>query len=981
MCRLFKGLSAPASHHSFTRALRWLRVAALRWVQLLHQRQSLLATFLCFVLVIVGVTANAQTPPQASDGYDEPLIVLQHTKHPLAVEANAIGRTEGNRPFQRMLLVLSPSNARENALKQLLDDQQSENSPNYRRWLTVAEFAKRFGLADADLQSVLAWLQTQGFTIDHIAASKRWVEFSGTSSQVENAFHTKMQYYRVNGKTYLSNSTDLEIPAALAALTRGPLSLNNFGRKSPVHDFRGLAGRDAQGKKIILTPNLTAAAATASYYVTPEDFAAIYDTNGLLKSGIDGSGVSIAIIAQSQIDLSDVQDFRKIFGLKPNDPNVLLSGPDPGVANQSDTEEALLDVEWVGAVALGSTIDLVLAGGTDTTSGVDLAAAYAIDNQVAPIVSDTYGACEQDLGSAGNAFYNALWEQAAAEGITVLVSSGDSGAAGCDSAESNSLAANGLAVNGLASTPYNTAVGTTEFAGTPQASTFWNQTNSSSYPTAVGYIPEAAWNESCDPSQPASNTNCALRNGKLSILAGAGGASSVYPKPAWQFGLGVPAGDARDLPDIALTASNSGTVFCTSLNGSPCQIGPQQKAVGLTLIGGTSGSTPAMAGILALIEQKNGVLQGQINPLLYSLAQAEGNRCNSSNQTNPATSNSCVFYDTTAGNNKVPCAGGSPDCSSTQNQANGLTTGQVAGTGYDLVTGLGSVNATNLAVAWKSSKPMQSASASFSLSVSPNPLAFAAGTTGSGTVTITPSSGFTGTVTLACASGGTFLPAGYSCAFGQTNVTVNNAVATTTLTFTPTSSSTPSGSVRRASAVGPTGLLSGTTALSAGILLLAMLTFRLGGPRNPRNFLAACGLIITVAGLVLGCGGGGGGGPYATTTTIVSTGLDVPFGTPVTFTVTVKPSGSVTPTGLVQLYDNGQVYGSAVKVSAGIATFLATTLPVGVHNLTAAYGGDAHTMASTSAAISQFITGQVPLQISGTNNGNTETVNFTVVVI
>jgi subtilase family serine protease len=948
------------------------------------QRQTLLigllSSLLASLLAAFATVANAQTAAKASDGNDEPpLVVLQHTKHPLAIEPNATGRVEGSRSLRRMLLVLSASNAEETALKQFLDDQQNENSPNYHRWLTAAEFAARFGPIDADLQSVLTWLQREGFTIDRIATSKRWVEFSGTSLQVENAFHTEMQYYRVNGKTFLSNSTDLEIPVSIATITRGPLSLNNFGRKPPAHELRGLAGRDAQGKKILLAPNLATATATTSYYLTPEDFAAIYNTNGLLESGIDGSSVSIAVIAQSQIEPSDVQAFRKIFRLKSNDPNFRVSGPDPGIAAQPDAEEALLDAEWAGAVAPGAMINLVVAGSTDTTSGVDLAAAYAIDNQVAPIVSDTYSDCELTLGPAGNAFYNALWQQAAAEGITVLVSSGDSGAAGCDSADSNSLAANGLAANGLASTPYNVAVGTTEFASATRAPAFWNQTGSSNYPSAVGYIPEAAWNETCSPSQPASEANCLLGNGRLSLLASGGGPSAVYPKPSWQSGPGVPTDSARDLPDVALATGNDGAVFCTGLSGSPCQIHSEQEVTGLTLVKGTSLSTPAMAGILALIEQKNGAFQGQVNHLLYKLAEGEGNSCNSSTQTNPATSNSCIFYDVAAGNNKVPCAGGSPGCSS-QDRANGLTTGQIAATGYDLVTGLGSVNATNLATAWKNSRPMQTASASFAVSVSPNPLAFAAGSTGSGTVTITPSGGFTGTVTLACASGGTFLPAGYSCAFGQSNVTVNNAVATTTLTFTPSSSSTTSGSVKRASAAAQ-GLLPRATAFGAGIMLLVFLGFSLGGPQNNRNFLAACGLIICVTSLVLGCGSGGGGGPYATTTTIVSNGINVPFGTPVTFTVTVKPSGAVTPTGSVQLYDNGQVYGSAVKVSAGIATFLATTLPVGVHNLTATYEGDTHTMSSTSAPIAQFITGQVPLQISGTNNGVTETANFTVVVI
>jgi large repetitive protein len=1466
--------------------------------------QALLAGFLCVVLATIGAGVHAQTPGLPPGNDNQPLVLLEHTKHPLAVESNAVGRVESSRPLERMLLVLAPSPDQEIALKQFLADQQNRNSSNFHHWLSAAEFAARFGAADADLQNALAWLQASGFGIERIAGSKRWIEFSGTSSQVESAFHTVMKYYRVTGKTHLANSTDLAVPAQIARITRGPVSLNDFRRRPPVHENRGVAGRNARGGKTTLTPNLTAAGTTTTYYVAPGDFAAIYNTNGLLSSGVDGSGVSIAVTAQSQIELTDVQDFRQIFGLKPNDPNFLLSGPDPGIVDQSDSEEALLDVEWAGAVAPGATINLVVAGSTDTTSGVDLAAAYAIDNQISPIITDTYGACEQALGSSGNAFYNALWQQAAAEGITVLVSSGDNGAAGCDSAESFSSAVEGLAVNGVASTAYNVAVGGTEFAEGAQASTYWSQTNSANYSSAVGYIPEAAWNESCDPSQPASTTNCILGTGNFSLLASAGGASTIYPKPPWQSGPGVPADSARDVPDMALAAAagHDETVYCTSLSGTACQIDAQQDVVGLTLVGGTSVSTPAMAGILALIEQKNGALQGQINYVLYNLAQAAGNSCNSSNETNPTAANSCVFYDITAGSNEVPCAGASPGCSSTQSGTNGFTTGQLTGAGYDLVTGLGSVNATNLATAWKNltltpsqttlaasatsfvhgtavtlngavsptsgtgsptgsvslktgsygdppqalplgnggsysgsvgnlpggkynllayyagdanfassesssiavnvspenssttvtvnglqsgsagygtplqvkvatagasgqgvatgtvtiqdgttlvgtsnlasdgtaylltggganyafapgshsvtaeyagdnsfntstsgavtftiakgtpfvvvganaltlavgqtlgahavvagqgtvpasgsiqftvdnvafsspitlqtggffgplpqaailipsltqgthvigatyngsadpnyasinsgdpvneltqtvtvsaaagtktttslamntapvnmgdtgvftvtvapatatgsvtlwdavgprtaattiasgaatlqfhwtqagstslyavysgdsadagsasapvaftvqkdlpqvsltvptsvpvsgevsliasvvgnpsnsqlpyptgivefwdavsgaaaqmliaqtltagpsgasvsgarlqlkpgshslyahyrgdtnwqsanSTTMQIAPPSFSVSVSPNPLAFAAGKNGNGTVTITPSGGFTGVVTLACATGGTFLPASYSCSFGQTNVTVNNAAATTTLTLSPSSStSTAVKSTIVSGSSGPfTSSNSSIFAMSrvalaflVGLTLLALFGLRSGASKIHRNFLAASGLILCVTSIVLGCGGGGGGGggPYSTTTTMVSTNLDASFGTPVTFTVTVKPSGSVTPTGMVQLYDNGQAYGSAAKVSAGIATFQASTLPVGVHNLKADYLGDAKTLASTSAPLAQIITGQVPLQITGMNNASTETFNFTVVV-
>ena len=274
----------------------------------------------------------------------------------------------------------------------------------------------------------------------------------------------------------------------------------------------------------------------------------------------------------------------------------------------------------------------------------------------------------------------------------------------------------------------------------------------------------------------------------------------------------------------------------------------------------------------------------------------------------------------------------------------------------------------------------QVASSTFTLSVSPNPIAFAGGGTGSGTLTITPSGGFSGNVALSCATGGTNVPAGYSCAFGQSSVPVNNAVATTSITFTPSTSA--SAAVKSASARKSNGSLWGA-GFGAGLLVFALFGLGGAGTRDARNFLLACGLLLSVIGLGLGCGGGsgGGGGPVATTTTIVSNNIHAAFGTPVTFTVTVKPNGSVTPTGQVQLYDNGQTLGSAVPVSAGIATFLATSLPVGVHNLTASYLGDAHTQASTSAPIAQIIAGPVNLQISGTGGGVTQTLNFTINVI
>src|SRR5574340_1195123 len=333
---------------------------------------------------------------------------------------------------------------------------------------------------------------------------RRWLEFSGTAQQVERAFLTELHYYTVGGKRYVANASDISLPSFLAKISPGPLSLHGFGKQPPRQ----------------LQPNLTATGALNTYYVAPGDFAAIYNTTGLLSAGIDGTGISIAVTGQSQIELTDVQTFQQIFGLKINDPNIIVSGPDPGISTPVDQQESQLDVEWTGAVAPGATIDLVLAGSTDTTSGVDLAAAYAIDNEIAPIVTYTYGSCEKVLGTSGNAFYAGLWKQAAAEGITVLVASGDNGAAGCDNANGGVAATQGMAVNGAASTPYNIAVGGTQFADAANLANYWNATNSPNFSSVKGYIPEAAWNDSC--------ANCGSGATAFSLLAGAGGASTVY---------------------------------------------------------------------------------------------------------------------------------------------------------------------------------------------------------------------------------------------------------------------------------------------------------------------------------------------------------------------------------------------------------------------------------------------------------------------
>ena len=317
--------------------------------------------------LLLSAFASAQLPSpveRPADGGG--LQRIEHSRPVWTGSATDVGRVEPNRGLSRMVLVLTPSADRQQALQKFLDDVENRRSPQFHRWLTPAEFGARFGAEDADTEAVRQWLQRSGFQVAPAAESKLWVEFSGTAQQVEFAFHSELHYYEWRGKKYLANATDIAIPAQFAAVSRGVVSLDNFGKRPP---------RMMQGTNKV-QPNLTATGQTNVYYLAPGDFSAIYNTKGLLSSGYDGTGISIAVAAQSDIELSDVQAFRQIFvSSQPNDPNFIVSGPDPGLVDPVDLQEAQLDVEWAGGVAPGATINLVVAGSTDTTSGVDLAAA------------------------------------------------------------------------------------------------------------------------------------------------------------------------------------------------------------------------------------------------------------------------------------------------------------------------------------------------------------------------------------------------------------------------------------------------------------------------------------------------------------------------------------------------------------------------------------------------------------------------------
>jgi Pro-kumamolisin, activation domain/Bacterial Ig-like domain (group 3) len=657
--------------------------------------------------------ASAQTQPvraRITETVDETnRVQLRGNVHPLARPEFDQGVVADSQPMNRMLLLLQRSPEQQAVLSALMEEQLTKSSTNYHKWLTPEEFGKQFGPADADIQAVTAWLGSHGFQGIKMGPGHMVIEFSGTAGHVRNAFHTEMHHYLVNGEAHMANASDPQIPAALAPVVAGIRSLHNFKPKSHLHPV-GRFQRDKEtGRVEPLLTTTKGCGPTGSqpcFALGPGDFAKIYN----IPPSLDGLGQTIAVVADSNISGADFDSFRQLFGLGGFPVNVILNGPDPGL--NGDEGEADLDVEWSDAVAPNATIDLVVSETTASTAGFDLSALYIVENNLAPVMSESFGVCEAQLGSSGNAFYNTLWEQAAAQGITVTVSAGDGGSDGCDDFNTATVATSGMGVSGTASTPFNVAVGGTDFDDANRQSQFWSTSNGPFFESALGYIPETTWNDSCAATAtPSSLTTCVNPSDKttLNIVSGSGGPSAVYGKPVWQQGNITPIDGVRDTPDVSLFASDghngSFYVVCQAdavkTPSSSCATSGTFEFLG---VGGTSASAPAFAGIMALINQQTGRRQGNANVVLYKLFSQNPANCNSS--TSPLSGSTCIFYDITKGNDSVPCAGKSPNCSSQTANTNGVLVDAknvpafTTGAGYDLATGLGSVNAGNLITAW-----------------------------------------------------------------------------------------------------------------------------------------------------------------------------------------------------------------------------------------------------------------------------------------
>ncbi len=649
--------------------------------------------------VIVSSFSSAQeaSVPQTSQIAPRPLItqgveesqltVLKGNTHPLARPQFDLGTAPATLPMQRMLLVLKRSSEQESALRKLLDEQQDKHSPSYHKWLTPEQFGRQFGPTDNDIQTITSWLQSHGFQVAS-TKGRTVLEFSGSASQVQEAFHTSIHKYIVGGEQHWANASDPSIPTALTPAIAGVLTLHNFLKRPQVRlSKQPVAAKVRPGKSPLLTFS------DGTHGMAPADFAKIYNSTAF-AAGPTGNGVTIGVIGRSNLYSvdspdEDVADFRspQVFNLCCGNFNVILNGPDPGDLGGSEEAEATLDTSWSGAVAPGANVDFVVSATTNTADGIDLSEVYIIENNLADVMTESFSTCE--AGNTASAGVSALAEQAAAQGITYFVSTGDSGAEGCDDPDSETVAEGPVSVNLLASTPFNVAVGGTVFNEHGDPGLYWSATNTNQQ-SALSYIPEDVWNDSCLSSTCGSSAN---------IAAGGGGSSIFFTKPPWQAGVtGIVNDNARDLPDVSLSAApHDGYTLCMEASCVP----DAQGEFSIYLVAGTSASTPSFAGIMALVDQQmaslnpsQGPRQGQANYVLYRLAATETaslGQCNGSS-TSTLPISTCIFNDVTTGNNAVP------------GEFNyGLPTAQYqAGVGYDMASGLGSVNITNLVNQWNS---------------------------------------------------------------------------------------------------------------------------------------------------------------------------------------------------------------------------------------------------------------------------------------
>jgi len=709
------------------------------------------------LLIALGSASILSAQSRIVDEAD--LVTLSHNTRPEATPANDRGRVADNFALDHMLLQLKRPAERETALQNFIQQLHDSTSPNFHQWLTPAQFAQSYGVAEADVDTVRGWLTSHGFTVNGAQATGLTIDFSGTAGMIREAFHTEIHNLEVNGVAHFANMSDPQIPAALAPVIEGVVSLHNFHPRPLLvprvnYTFTGPNG--------------------PQHALVPGDIATIYNIAPLFTAGLSGQGQTIMVVEDTYLySTGDWATFRGTLGLSSFksgslsqiSPQGAINCKNPGFQGNKndpgygDDAEAIIDVEWSSAAAPNAAIVLAACTDTNTTFGGLIALENVIngpDRNLPSVVSISYGEAEAVNGAAANAAYNFAYQQAVAEGVSVFVSAGDEGAA---SADDGNVATHGIGVSGFTSTPYNVSVGGTDFGYTPDnvpASTYWSATNAANYSSALSYIQEIPWNDSCAGGLVASylgitplglcnNSAVTSPTGPLNFLlnaiGGSGGPSgcatgrpstpgvvsgscSGYNKPFWQFGLlGNPFDGVRDIPDVSLFASNGfwDAYYVTCWSNPDPNVGGGFTCSGAPStwsgFGGTSVSSPIMAGIQALVNQKTKQRWGNPNPVYYALADIEydlgfGTSLCNSNTVNKKTT-PCVFYDITQGDNDVACQGAGKtvvlnNCYLPKGDTYGVLStsnnsdqpAYKAGAGWDFTTGIGSVNAYNLVMSW-----------------------------------------------------------------------------------------------------------------------------------------------------------------------------------------------------------------------------------------------------------------------------------------
>ncbi|MFZ0947160.1 MAG: protease pro-enzyme activation domain-containing protein [Candidatus Sulfotelmatobacter sp.] len=801
-----------------------------------------------FLFAVPSAEAENVRPVLITQTVDESnLVALGGNTRPEAKAEYDRGRVDDNLLMEHLLLLLKRSPEQERELEEFIDDLHDSSSPTFHRWLTAEEFGERFGVAKQDRDTIKNWLQSHGLKINVDYTNDLLIDFSGTAGQVRKAFHTEIHNLNVKGVKHIANMSDPQIPAALAPAVVGVVSLHDF-RPYPMYRPRADYTVSENGAKY--------------YLIVPGDLATIYNLNPLFSAGISGQGQTIVVIEDTDVyTTADWMSFRSVFGLSsytdgsftqihPAPPSGTNNCSDPGAAG--DEREAIIDAEYASAAAPSAAVVLASCTNTGTFGGLIALQNLLNESSTPPgLVSMSYGECEAGNGASSNAAFNSTFQQAVTEGVSVFVSSGDHAAATCDVSDEDAIY--GIGITGFGSSPHNVSVGGTDFgdtfAGTNDS--YWGATNSKTYESAKSYVPEIPWNDSCASlllaefegfSQTYGSSGfCNSSKGEadfLDTVGGGGGPSGCatgtpsqsgvvggtcagWPKPSYQSLLGNPSDGVRDIPDVSLFAASGLWLhyypYCFSgPGGAPCTEPP----VDWPGAGGTSFSSPIMAGIQALVNQKVGARQGNPNFVYYSLAATEygaagDSACNST--LGNTVGSSCIFYDVRQGDNDVNCIG-------TQNcylpsGANGvLSTSDSAyqpafstTTGWDFATGIGTVNAYNLVNNWP---------AGFTLTASPSSVTITqGGASGKSNITITPVNGFSGNVTLA-ASG---LPTDVTAAFSP-----NPATSSSTLTLT--ASATAATGTATVTITGTSGTLRNTTVLS--LTVNALKTFSLSASPN-----------------------------------------------------------------------------------------------------------------------------------------------------